>query len=124
MKNPSSLKITVLFLGLSLSSILTIAIPINDNQIFDVPKEISAIRTVHNDHSLSPLPYPPTSLSPRSLKGWTYRILTTHVLLPTKTTALSLSLSILTHKINSTMHQWMAYITTINSYVPSSHIKL
>lgn len=103
MKNRHSSTIPILSLGLLLSSIFTAAVPINDNQVFDGLKESTAIRAVdfpHDDQSLSPPSYPPpSSLSPRSLKGWTYRIITTHFLLPTKTTALSM----LTH-INSTMH--------------------
>ena len=136
MKNP---QITILFLGLLLPVILTIAVPINDNPILDSPKESNALRAldlIHNDHSLSPASHPPappnpfsqpfplshrtpTSLTPRTLKTWTHRVLTTHLILPTKTT-----LHTLFTEINATMHAFIRFSETLDSYAPSSHIKL
>ena len=135
MKNPHSPKIIILILChvFLTFSIPTIALPINDNQLLDSPKSLRAVDSVHNHHSLSPpssppaipnfLPAPspsaPTSLSPRSLKGWTYRVITTHLILPAKTTALEILTS-----INATMHSFIRFSETLDSLAPSSHIKL
>ncbi|KAG7005751.1 hypothetical protein G7Y79_00018g045580 [Physcia stellaris] len=130
MKNPHSWIIIILILcqGFLTFGIPTLAVPINDNQISNGPR---AVDSIHNHHSLSPPSYPPTSLnflpapshltplSPRSLKGWTYRVITTHLILPTKTTFHSLITD-----INATMHSFIRFSSTIDSFAPSSHIKL
>lgn len=145
MENRHSPKIPILFLGLLLPALLTIAAPANGNPIFNDQTESNAIRAVasrktpsfvHDDYLLSSPSYPsltpsslaspssishqtPNPLSSRSLKGWTYRFITTNFIIPTRDTAFS------TFKdINDTMMQWMNYVAIIDSYAPSWHFTL